>query len=61
MLDNLCSRLSAFFSYSFDKPIEIFYDANAISALSYKRHSLFDSLSNASFLTNDEKRSMVGF
>jgi HK97 family phage portal protein len=61
MLDNLCSRLSAFFSYSFDKPIEILYDANAISALSYKRHSLFDSLSNASFLTNDEKRSMIGF
>jgi len=53
--------LANWFSKMYDEDIELTLDADQVSALSAKREALWTRLEQASFLTIDEKRAMLGF
>ena len=52
--------LTNWLSPAFDDQISISFNADHISALASEREALWRMASNASFLTDDEKRQMVG-
>jgi phage portal protein BeeE len=48
-------------SAQFMENIEIQYDPDSISALNSQRQILWQNLNNTHFLTDEEKRAMLGF
>ena len=61
LLNNLCNKLSVWMSAQFMENIESQYDPDSISALSSQRQILWQNLNNTHFLTDEEKRVMLGF
>ncbi len=61
LLNNLCNKLSVWMSAQFMENIEIQYDPDSISALNSQRQILWQNLNNTHFLTDEEKRAMLGF
>ena len=54
-------EFSNWLSVKFNKRIEIILDLDAVSALSSRRESLWNKISNADFLTINEKREILGY
>ncbi|MDR2067790.1 MAG: phage portal protein [Holosporaceae bacterium] len=54
-------EFSNWLSIKFRKRVEIIFDLDAVSALSSRRESLWNKISNADFLTIDEKREILGY
>lgn len=61
LLDYLADVLNQGITPLFGENLKLHYDADAISALSVKREILWSRLESASFLTENEKRTMAGF
>jgi len=61
LLGKFCSSLSHWLSFHFDEELIFTHDIDNISALNVKRQTLWDNLKNSDFITNEEKRQMLGF
>lgn len=60
LLDNLCDALNAWLMPQFGGKAALGYDADAIPALATRRESLWEKIKGADFLTDAEKRRLVG-
>lgn len=60
LLDKLADALSNWLSYWYEEDISIDFDRDSISALTEKRENLWSKIAGASFMTINEKRSIVG-
>ncbi len=60
LLENTTSALNNWLKPIFGANIQIIYDKNAISALLPRRESLWKRISEADFLSSQEKRALVG-
>lgn len=60
-LNNLCEQMSIWISDHMSRDLVITYDQDSISALSTKRQLLWENLKTTDFLTENEKREMLGF
>ncbi|MDR3179437.1 MAG: phage portal protein [Holosporaceae bacterium] len=54
-------ELSNWFSKKFNTSVEIIFDLEAVHAITSKREMLWQKISNANFLTTNEKREILGF
>ncbi|MDR2681457.1 MAG: phage portal protein, partial [Holosporaceae bacterium] len=54
-------ELSGWLSKKFHTAVEIVFDLDAVHALTSKREMLWQKISNANFLTANEKREILGF
>jgi HK97 family phage portal protein len=61
MVDQLCDALNLWLLPHFGDRLELTYDTDSISALMPRREALWAQLEKASFLSDDEKRAMLGF
>lgn len=60
LLDYLTDSLNKWLIPMFGKDLSLSYDINNISGLSARREKIWQRIENASFLTLNEKRQMVG-
>ena len=60
LLDKIADNLSNWLSIWMQKDIIIDFDRESISALSEKRYSLIEKISNSNFMTINEKRATLG-
>ena len=60
LLDHLTDSLNHWLVPMFNENIRLEYDVNDISGLSSRREKIWARIENASFLTENEKRQMVG-
>ncbi|KJV81190.1 phage portal family protein [Rickettsia hoogstraalii str. RCCE3] len=60
LLDKIADSMSNWFSYLFKEDIIIDFDCDSMSALTEKRENLWAKISNANFMTLNEKRAFVG-
>jgi phage portal protein BeeE len=60
MLDNMKDALNHWLTPMFGKHLELSYDKDSISALSPRRDLIWQRIEQATFLTTNEKRAMVG-
>lgn len=60
LLDHLTDSLNHWLVPMFGEKIELQYDVNDISGLSSRREKIWSRIENASFLTINEKRQMIG-
>lgn len=60
LLDKFCDALNQWLIPQFDPNITISCDLDGISALTLRREKMWDRISNASFLSESEKRSLLG-
>lgn len=60
LLDKLSDALGNWLSHWYQEEVIIDFDRDSISALTEKRENLWAKISNASFMTLNEKRSLVG-
>lgn len=60
-VENVVENLSTWLCPMFGSDVSIGYDADSISALAERRQAIWDKLNNCNFLTDDEKRKMLGF
>jgi HK97 family phage portal protein len=60
LLDHLTDSLNHWLVPMFGNDIALKYDINEISGLSARREKIWSRIQQASFLTNNEKRQMVG-
>jgi HK97 family phage portal protein len=60
LLDKLSDALGNWLSHWYQEEIIIDFDRDAISALTEKRQNLWEKISNANFMTLNEKRSLIG-
>jgi phage portal protein BeeE len=60
LLDHLTDSLNHWLVPMFSKDLKLEYDVNNISGLSSRREKIWSRIENASFLTINEKRQMVG-
>jgi hypothetical protein len=60
LLQNTAAALNNWLVPMFDNSLKITFDQNAISALLPRREALWTSLKDASFISDAEKRAMVG-
>jgi HK97 family phage portal protein len=60
LLDKISDSLSTWFSHIFCQNILIDFDRDSISALTEKRQNLWSKISEANFMTINEKRHLVG-
>lgn len=60
LLDNMCDSLNNWLTPYFGDNIAISYDKDKISILSSRRENIWNKIENASFMTINEKRNMVG-
>jgi HK97 family phage portal protein len=60
MVDHVCDALNYWLTPLFGANLRLQYDTHSISALSVRRDKLWEHVNQASFLTDDEKRTMLG-
>ena len=60
LVDNTVDALNNWFIHSFGQKFRLFYNQNNVSALSLKQDRLWHRISNATFMTDEEKRSALG-
>ena len=60
LVDCTVDALNNWFMHSFSKKFRLSYNANNISALSLKQDRIWQRISNASFISDEEKKSMLG-
>lgn len=61
MLDFILSELNWWLTPLFGEGLELAFDLDEVPALISRRHTLWDKVTNADFLTMDEKREAVGY
>lgn len=61
LVKNICDRLSNWFSDIYSENIVIECDLDKVSAISGARQTLWDNLKTSTFITDQEKRAMLGF
>lgn len=60
LLDHIAAALNLWLLPYFGADLKLSYDADAISALAPRRERVWSRIKNADFLTDEEKRAMVG-
>lgn len=60
LVDNLCDALNNWLLPQYGGQLELRYDTDGISALAKRREQVWERVNNASFLTDEEKRELVG-
>ena len=60
LLDKYSDALSSWLSYWYGEELTIDFDRDAISVLTKRRENLWSKISNANFMTINEKRAFVG-
>jgi HK97 family phage portal protein len=60
-VDFIRSEFENWFSIRFGNPVEMIFDSEAIHALISRRENLWNKISNANFLTTNEKREILGY
>lgn len=60
LLDKISDGLSNWLSYWFEEELYVDFDRDAILALTERRENLWAKIASASFMTLNEKRSLVG-
>jgi len=60
LLDHVIDGLNNWLINMFDENLLLYYDIDQISALALRREKLWSKIENASFLTINEKRKMIG-
>lgn len=61
MVDNMVSSLNNWLIPIFGSDLKLIVDLDSVSALSPRRDSAWQRAKNADFLSDEEKRKMVGF
>lgn len=61
LFDFIVAELNSFLVSRFNGNLRLSYDMDKIPALSYKREILWNQMSNATFLTDSEKREALGY
>ena len=61
LVSRTASSLTQWLAPKFGETLRISFDTDSIDALAMDRESTWDKLNAATFLTVNEKRSMVGF
>jgi HK97 family phage portal protein len=61
MMTDVFSSLSGWVSRLYEESLILEFNKEAISALAYKREKEWDKISKATFLTDQEKREILGF
>lgn len=61
LLNNITKKLSSWFSIIYKEDLQLEIDLDSISALSDQRQKLWDNLKTTDFITNEEKRAILGF
>jgi len=59
-MDNVTDAINNWIVPSFDENLKLEYDKDGISALAPRREAVWNRVKNADFLSDDEKRKMVG-
>jgi HK97 family phage portal protein len=60
LVDSMCDALNNWLLVSYGEGLELGYDTDNISALSTRREQVWERVNGASFLTDEEKRELVG-
>lgn len=60
MVDGMCDALNNWLIPQFGGKLQLEYDTDAISALSIRREKVWERINNATFLSDAEKRELVG-
>jgi HK97 family phage portal protein len=60
MVDAMCDALNNWLLVHYSEGLELRYDADNISALSSRREQVWERVNNAGFLSDEEKRELVG-
>ncbi len=60
LLDKYSDALSHYLSYWYDEDLRVDFDRESISVLTKRREDLWSKITNADFMTINEKRSFVG-
>jgi HK97 family phage portal protein len=60
LIDQLCDALNNWLVPHFGNSLQLTYDTHSISALSLRREQIWDRVNKSDFMTDDEKRMMVG-
>ena len=61
LLTKFCNSMSKYLSFHFNEEVQLDFDIDKISALSSKRESYWNTINSATFLSDDEKRKLLGF
>nr|WP_257098731.1 phage portal protein [Pseudovibrio flavus] len=61
LVNRVLEGLSGWVSPLYEKPVSLTVDMDSIEALSVERKALWDRVSNADFLSDEEKREAVGY
>ncbi|MDR1235496.1 MAG: phage portal protein, partial [Holosporaceae bacterium] len=61
LTDFIRAEFENWFSFRFKNPVEMHFDSEAIHALISRRENLWSKISNADFLTVNEKREILGY
>ncbi len=61
IVDQLCDALNQWLIPQYGNRLMLTYDSNSISALSVRREKLWERVNQATFLSDDEKRTLLGF
>ena len=61
LADFICLEFGNWLSNKFEREVEISLNSDAVPALVMRRESLWNKISNADFLTINEKRELVGY
>ena len=60
MIDNVLSCFNNWLTPMFDDNLEIVYNKNEIPTLSIRKESLWNTINSSTFLSDDEKRKLLG-
>ena len=60
LVDSVCDALNNWLLPLYGKGLQLRYDTDGISALSIRRERVWERVNNATFLTDEEKRQLVG-
>lgn len=60
LVDTFCDALNNWLLPHYGGALELHYDTDGISALSTRREQVWDRVNSATFLTDEEKRNLVG-
>jgi HK97 family phage portal protein len=61
LVDRLTNALNGWIVPAFGEGLQLAYDTDGISALTLRRDKLWERVQNAGFLSDDEKRALLGF
>lgn len=60
LVDSVCDALNNWLSPFYGKHVELAYDTDGVSALASRQEKVWERVNNATFLSDEEKRELVG-